>query len=205
MKINRNRDGLFHLRFRSQYLLNSTLLRFQEYDSEEFGGTLFTVEEFMDWYAKKNGKFDYFDTTLAMGFHGESMWPFYAGFFDPLTKKEEKILDLFLGKDLDNIFIIGTFRDREIRHETAHGLYNLNPEYREEVNRILKTISKRNMRKLEKMLGEEDYNRGIWKTEVNAYLIERRLYKKVPNCPQRKLLMDLFDEYTMSIGQTILV
>jgi len=42
----------------SQYILAATFMRFQEYhESPEFKGRIFTVEEYMDWYAKTYGNF----------------------------------------------------------------------------------------------------------------------------------------------------
>ena len=53
MRVREAAPGIFVIRFRSQYELASTFLRFQEhYESARFKNRVFTLEEFMDWYAR---------------------------------------------------------------------------------------------------------------------------------------------------------
>ena len=46
--------GLFLVRFNTQYELASTFLRIQEHwESSRFSGRVFSLEEYMDWYAAR--------------------------------------------------------------------------------------------------------------------------------------------------------
>ena len=54
-----------------------------------------------------------------------------------MSDQEKQFLDLFTGRK-GNFYVIGIHRDMEdvsglLMHETAHGLYYTDPEYREEV------------------------------------------------------------------------
>ena len=54
-------DGLILVRAEHQYTLASAFLRFQEhYESPKFRGEIFSLEEFMDWYAVEVGNFTYY-------------------------------------------------------------------------------------------------------------------------------------------------
>ena len=84
--------------FKTQYQLAATFMRFQEYyDSPQFKGKIFSVEEYMDWYANVNGKFSYFEDWPAFNIPSQTLKMFFAGWFNPLTNKEKKLLDVFRG------------------------------------------------------------------------------------------------------------
>ena len=52
--------GIYLLRFRTQYELAATFLRVQEhYESPKFHGRVFSLEQYMDWYAADRGNFTY--------------------------------------------------------------------------------------------------------------------------------------------------
>jgi hypothetical protein len=52
--------GVYLLRFKTQYELAATFIRVQEhYESSRFYGRIFSLEQFMDWYAKRYGNFTY--------------------------------------------------------------------------------------------------------------------------------------------------
>jgi hypothetical protein len=55
-------DAIYLLRFETQYEITSSFLRIQEhYESPHFSGRVFTLEEFMDWYAAEYGAFTYLE------------------------------------------------------------------------------------------------------------------------------------------------
>ena len=77
------------------YQLASTFLRFQEhYGSPRFRGRRFTLEEYMDWYAAEYGGFTYFDDWEGFNIPSWVLSPFRNGEFDPLLRKEKKLLDV---------------------------------------------------------------------------------------------------------------
>ena len=89
-------DGVFLLRFSTQYELASTLLRVQEhYESKRFRNRVFTLEQYMDWYAKEYGAFTYYEDWSGFNVPSTAFTPFFRGRFDPLLRKEQRLLRLF--------------------------------------------------------------------------------------------------------------
>src|SRR4249920_176504 len=88
--------GIFLVRFDSQYELASTFLRIQEhYESSRFRGRVFTLEQYMDWYAARFGAFTYFEDWSGFNVPSTAFEPFYRGRFDPLLRKEARLLRRF--------------------------------------------------------------------------------------------------------------
>ena len=83
-------DGIYLLRFKTQYELTSTFLRVQEhYESPQFHGRIFTLEQYMDWYVARYGSFSYYQDWSGFNVPSTAFQPFYDGKFDPLTEKEK--------------------------------------------------------------------------------------------------------------------
>ena len=63
-------DGIFLVRFDTQYALASTFLRIQEhYESNRFRNRVFSLEQYMDWYAAEFGAFTYFEDWSGFNVH----------------------------------------------------------------------------------------------------------------------------------------
>lgn len=183
-------ENIFHLNFPTQHLLAATFLRFQEhYESPEFAGKAFSWEEFMDWYAKENGKFSYLDDWSGFNIPSRVLDAFYRGDFNPLTRKEGALLELFKGLQ-GRYYIIGTFGDSAdegtLRHEIAHGLFYRDDSYREAAKKILATVD---LKPVYAMLTKLGYAEHVLEDEAHAYLgddleflktkgIDPRPYKK---------------------------
>ena len=91
--------AIFLVRFRTQHELAATFLRFQEhYESRRFRGRVFTLEQFMDWYAATFGAFTYYQDWSGFNVPSIALAPFYAGRFDPLLEKERRFLAHFAGE-----------------------------------------------------------------------------------------------------------
>src|SRR5215468_649159 len=115
--------GVYLLRFRTQYELTSTFLRVQEhYESPKFHGRVFTLEQYMDWYAARHGNFTYYQDWSGFNVPSTAFGAFYAGKFDPLSEKEKQLLGLF--RDLrEKFYVIGIYERGSLTHELAHALY----------------------------------------------------------------------------------
>jgi hypothetical protein len=73
-------EGIYLLRFKTQYELTSTFLRVQEhYESPQFHGRIFTLEQYMDWYVADNGAFTYFQDWSGFNVPSTAFQPFYEG------------------------------------------------------------------------------------------------------------------------------
>ena len=87
---------IFLLEFENQKDITSSLLRFQEhYESPEFKDKIFTLEEFKKWYSSIKGGFTYYTDWNGFNIPSHILTPFYEGKFNPLTKEEQMILNLF--------------------------------------------------------------------------------------------------------------
>ena len=168
--------GIYHVHFPTQHLLTSTFLRFQEhYESPKFRGKVFDHEEFMDWYAKTHGKeghFTYLQDWRGFNIPSNVLKPFYEGKFDPLTRKEKALLDLFHGIE-GRFYVIGTFGKtkasrRTLRHEIAHALYYIDPAFREQADRIVSGLRLDRLYRFFAKTG--GYDKSVFPDEAQAYV-----------------------------------
>jgi hypothetical protein len=164
-------DDVFLVRFKTQYELASTFLRFQEhFESRRFSGRIFTLEQFMDWYAKEFGNFTYFQDWSGFNVPSSVLTPFYQGKFDPLLEKEQRLLELF-EKETGRFYVIGVSLPSsrgEIWHELAHALFFVRPEYKKAVVEALKT---HDTSVLERNLYRAGYSRHVLKDEAHCYVL----------------------------------
>lgn len=168
------------LTFETQQDVTSTFLRFQEhYESPKFAGMVFSLDEYKEWYVKnspngiKTGEFTYYTDWSGFNIPGTILLPFYEGKFHPLSEAEEIILEMF--KDEQNPFyIIGVHKESKsfeklLRHETAHGLFYTNPEYKKEALEIISKYDTSEVRK--DLLASGGYGENVLDDEVHAYSI----------------------------------
>jgi len=194
---------IYHVRFKTQYKLTSSLLRFQEhYESPEFRNKVFDLEEFMDWYvtSTKHGTFSYYEDWSGFNFPSSVFQQFCNGSFKNLTRKEEKFLALFAGMH-HRFYVIATYenanasdQEQTIAHEIIHALYFTNAKYAEQVNTIL---SKYDLEKFKTSIKEMGYHPDVINDECNAYIltglsfqIKRKNVKNVRDV--KKELIELF-------------
>jgi hypothetical protein len=192
-------DRIFLLRFDSQYALASTFLRIQEHhESPTFRNRVFTLEQYMDWYAERFGAFTYYEDWSGFNVPSAAFEPFYTRVFDPLLRKEERLLRLFR-RERRPFYVIGIADEGDLQHEVAHALYFTRPEYRKEVQRAMRAYDTTS---LHKRLAS-GYHRAVWADEVHAYLatpgswlgsIPRRLH------PLRRELRAIFRRHAGALG-----
>ncbi len=171
-KLEKITNDIYHLKFQTKYELASTFLRFVESgESTKFKGKIFALEEFADWYAKKYGNFTYYQDWEGFNLPSHLLKPFYKGKFDPLTKKEQKLLRVFKNIKGD-FYIIGTYGDnpQTLKHEIAHGLFSVNPEYKKEVMEQLNQVPKTQIASVMKKL-EAGYHPSVYYDEFHAYVL----------------------------------
>lgn len=174
MRVRRPLPRLCLVEFSTQYELAATFLRFQEfYESPRFRGKVFSLEEYMDWYAETNGGFTYFEDWSGFNVPSEVFAPFRNGDFDPLLDKERALLRL-LANEREPFYVIGVARkgDPERRdtlmHELAHGLFYTDENYRDEVTA---SLAQYDTRAIAKKLAGEGYHTRVIADEVHAYVL----------------------------------
>jgi len=182
MKVTNLTDRIFHVEMPYKHLLAMTFLRFQEYhESPKFHGKVFTLEEYMEWYAiegrKRPGHFTYDKDWHGFNIPSRVLKPFCKGKFDPLTNKERALLKIF--EDRHGKFsIMGTAEDDKhhddtLEHEFCHGLLYTIGKYRRMVLAKLRESDDGEVREL---LLEWGYLENVLDDEVQAYAIVKPEY-----------------------------
>ncbi|SHN73456.1 ABC transporter ATP-binding protein [Bradyrhizobium erythrophlei] len=195
-------QGIYLLRFKTQYELTATFLRIQEYyESPHFHGRIFSLEEYMDWYAKRHGNFTYYEDWAGFNVPSTAFRPFYEGKFDPLSRKEKQLLRLF--KDLRHRFyvigIYGTGAKGSLTHELAHALFFIDDAYRKAVNEAMRGYD---TSKLAKEIAEAGYAKHVIPDEIQAYIVapSGKLGAEPALKPLRQELLALFRQYSKKLS-----
>jgi len=193
--------NIFLLEFESQVDLTSTFLRFQEhYESPEFRGKIFSLNEYKDWYTKLKGDFTYYTDWSGFNIPSYVLAPFYEGKFNPLSESEKQILELF--RDVSQTFyIIGVYGMPDekqmkhlLEHEIAHGLFYTEPTYKKKVLKILEKYNLEGLKDWLRSLG--GYHEEVLLDEVHAFGLSgsKKLTVKIDES-MRQELQTLFEEY----------
>jgi len=178
-------NKIFLLIFESEYNLSTTFLRFEEfYESPEFSGKFFTLKEFKKWYSSPKGTFTYYKDWNGFNISSYTLEPFYEGKFDPLTKKEKRLLKLFKNMK-GKFYIIGISRKTKdikklLKHELAHGFFYTVPKYK---NKVIEILSEFNLTKIkEELRAKKGYCENVLDDESHAYILAyaSKLKIKIP-------------------------
>lgn len=147
-------------------------LRFQEhYESPGFKGTVFSWAQYVAWYRQQRGSFSYPSDWSGFNFPGHILTPFRKGDFDPLTPREQALLEA-LKEVRDQDYVIGTSASDpgSLNHELAHALWHLDPDYRRQVEAILEGGDYSSQ---EAALSEGNgYDAGVFRDEIQACAVD---------------------------------
>jgi len=194
-------EGIFVLRFATQYELAASFLRVQEhYESTRFRNRVFTLEEYKEWYATKFGAFTYYQDWSGFNVPSSAFAPFYAGRFDPLRRREQRLLRLFR-REREPFYVIGISSDADLKHEIAHALFYMRPDYRDAVKTAMSAYDTSRVRKRLASLG---YHRHVLIDEVHAYLVAPGGSFSAAReglAPLQRTLRALFTRYVRHLGR----
>lgn len=167
------RSKIYHLKFDSQYEVTSTFLRLQEFYESPFDdirGHFFTLEKYMDIYAKHKGNFTYTLDWNGFNVPDTVVRDFFTLFWVDLLNKEKqlyKTLSQIIAKK-NKFYLIATHKEEDLSHEIAHGYYYLYSDYASKMNSIIYSWkSKKGFIKLLQKLG---YCDNVINDEIQAYL-----------------------------------
>jgi len=172
---------IFHVQFAHQMVMASTMLRLQErYEcpNDEMRGRCFSMAEYKAWERKNDP---------ARGFKYYEHWPGFnvpgsvvkAALQEDELLPRDQALKQILGDSLSlpNFYVIGTTSgdsSDSLYHEVCHAMYELNAEYRADVDAELAQIAEGPMCRMKAYLRCEQYANveRILQDEVHAYLSE---------------------------------
>lgn len=200
--------NVFVFTFDTQYDLCMSFVRIQEfYESPEFKGKYFTLEEYMDWWAKNygNGSFDYPRRWNGFNVPGTVLKEWFTK-FKCFRDKEVFIWGMLYKRinfeNLDNIYVIGVNSEKGnkadvIKHELAHAMYALYPKYRKSCDRLLTKMGKSKegkalLRKSKKQLLKMGYHKDVVKDEQQAYFSTSNKQDRFPQLEEFKENFDSF-------------
>lgn len=164
---------IYLIESKSRQDLAEMFMRFQEYyESPQFKGKLFSVDDFAHWYASQYGSFTYSKDWCGFNIPSKVLEPFRKGKFDPLTIKEQRLLNICKNVPGD-FYILGVTRsaeyfDETVKHEFVHGTFHTNKDYRNEVISCIKEI---NMKEISDGLDKMGYHSDVFVDETNAYVL----------------------------------
>jgi hypothetical protein len=194
--------GIYLLRFKTQYELTATFLRVQEhYESPRFHGRIFSLEQYMDWYAARYGNFTYYQDWSGFNVPSTAFQPFYEGKFDPLSEKEKQLLRLFENLR-ERFYVIGIYdadAKDSLTHELAHALFFIDAAYREAVRKAMRGYD---TQKLAGQIAEAGYAKHVIPDELQAYMVapSERLGSAPGLKPLRQELRALFREHSAKLA-----
>jgi hypothetical protein len=194
--------GIYLLRFKTQYELTATFLRVQEhYESPRFHGRIFSLEQYMDWYAARHGNFTYYQDWAGFNVPSTAFQPFYDGKFDPLSEKEKRLLRLFKGLR-QRFYVIGIYdsgASKSLTHEIAHALYFTDAAYREAVRKEMRAYD---TSALAKQIAKAGYARHVIPDETQAYLVQSSggIGNSKRLAPLRRKLRALFRQHSEGLS-----
>lgn len=175
MKLKEIYPNLIYIHYDTQYELASTFMRLQEFYESPYPlikGKYFTLEQYMDEYAKRNENFTY--TTDWEGFNvpGHIIHKFFDKFpFDSLLKKEQDLLQYiaYYLISREKFYLIGTYGTQKLDHEIAHGLYYLNSSYKKAMNKLIDNNHVMII-KFKQILRKMGYVKSFFNDELQAYI-----------------------------------
>jgi hypothetical protein len=148
---------------------------FYESPSPKFRDSKFSIWDYFDWYRAKYGSGCFSYPKDFVGFN----FPLIVAKKCYQINKIETPYDETMIKIVDELFengkrkyVIGVenLLDSTFKHEMAHALYYTDIDYKIKMNEITSSISKVNLDKLKKNLGEIGYCSSVFKDEVQAYM-----------------------------------
>lgn len=183
MNINKIRENILHVTFKTQEELAKAFLPFQEfYENIKFAGTEFTFDEFKDWYIAEFGEFSYYQdwsgfnvpsSVIASMRNNDNLMKSLV-ISDESTKLYESLLPMLS----DDFYVIGTIQDTDVgtlAHELSHARFFLDILYKQNVTFVLEKNSHLIEPLVEHLKGIS-YHQKVLLDEAHAYILHEEEY-----------------------------
>lgn len=179
MKFGQILPHVYHLEFPGHYDTAMHFLRFQEYyESLKFCGQIFTLVDYMEWYAKDygNGVFSYPDDWAGFNVPGNVLIEVAEAEIPDLNKYDIQMRTLIKVVQKEErghpFYFIGTTTGDALDtldHEIAHALYFTDEEYHQAMEDLLDHMPRKNYDAAWAALQEMRYHPATCRDEVHAY------------------------------------
>lgn len=178
MKVEILSPGVIHFIASTQYEISAAFMRLQEFYESPYGvrGKVFSIEEYMDIYAEKNGKFSYLTDWSGFNVPGNVVDKFFD-LFDDLLDKEIDLWNQIIeetqkegGMLNGKYYVIGTYSADCIDHEHCHALWYLYTKFRKQSKAVIAKLPSALRKATNKHLTDAGYCKGVLEDETNAYL-----------------------------------
>lgn len=173
LKVRKQKYNSVWIQADSQEELNITFMRFTEYyesPNEKFRNKIFTIGQLKNWYSIEYGADTYHRDWIGFNMPSRVLIPFNQGLFDPLTKEEQNLINLFRYRN-DNFYIIGAQNNSVLRHELAHALYSYDERYKTAIDSYI-FKNKSSLKKISKYILDKGYYKDVLNDEIQAYITD---------------------------------
>lgn len=178
MKVETITPSIFHVNYRRQKDMNNAFVRLSAHaECPVHKDTIFTIGSYRKWYIESTGRWTYDTDWGGHNIKDIHLQAFIHGEFDPLTRLEKQLIDLFRS-NMGTYCVIGTYGNpsRVLYHELAHGLYYTNPMYRVDVGVAMlpymmasDVVPEDSLNNVVEMLKGLGYHSDVFKDETHAY------------------------------------
>lgn len=200
-------NNIHLLSFKNHEDLVYTFLRFQEhYESPHFRWKIFLLDEYIERYIKNSPwgqetwTFTYCEDRAWFNIPSSILNTFYQWSFNPLSSREERLLNQFTHKQDKDFYIIWISSETEdtaniLKHEATHWLFYSDSHYREKVLNVLAWFDIELIK--EELRGSWWYHEDVLLDEINAYIVDgnNNLESNIPPYLSDKLLW-LYNKYS---------
>jgi hypothetical protein len=201
-KIKEIKPQIFLFEFEDQYEMCMHFVRYQEFyesPSSKFRNKPFELIDFMQWYAKENGDglFTYPMDWAGFNFHGEIIPKLRMLGIKDLNRYDDAMHQGYIKckKTCNNFYIIGSLKNNEetIKHEVAHGFFQLKQEYKKEMTKLVKKLPSVLREEMNVWLKDHGYTSSVFIDETQAYFATGNY--PIPNEEIRKPFIEIFERY----------
>ena len=171
---------VYRLRFKKGYDTAMHFIRYQEYyESLKYCGQIFTLVDYMEWYASEygNGIFTYPADWTGFNVPSRALIEVAESNIPDVNKYDIQMRALINTVKKEEkghpFYFIGTTEDEEddgvLNHEIGHALYATNEEYHSVMENLLDELPKETYTECWKILQQMHYHPSVCRDEIHAY------------------------------------
>lgn len=203
--------GIYYLEIKNAYDLAMTFWRTQEFyenSNPDFRGKKFSLNEFMNWYAKnisQSSTFSYAEDWDGFNVPSSMIEQCYLVNCERMPHDE---FMLFIHSQIrkntqTHYYLIGAKNSNQVtyQHELAHGLFSVNSVYKKQMLEHVKNLDNQVYKKLEIILKKVGYSDEVISDEIHAYMATglSQIMKGMTKPSDHKPFKKTFKEFNQKI------